>query len=189
MNTGDLLLATTNQFPFWFERLVQSAEIPPWIGSNSYYAINRFLSLGVLWVYFNRISAANNCYSSSMWQKIQIIAQIHISLHFSNHINFFFTNRFLNFINIVSFFVTKHFVGSILQNNLRPSSVPAVPQTFKPLALTVWHAAIPTPPLAPWTRTLSLACTWALRSRAQKSNKIWATNGSSLFKTHFSGSL
>ena len=49
-----------------------------------------------------------------------------------------------------------------------PSVVPAVPKTRNPAARAIWTAATPTPPLAPWTRTVSPGTARILWKRARQ---------------------
>jgi len=53
----------------------------------------------------------------------------------------------------------------------RPSGVPAVPIAVNPIILASWSAAVPTPPDAPCTKTVSPGCALARFCNAKQAVK------------------
>ena len=71
---------------------------------------------------------------------------------------------------------------------LRPLSVPAVPMTLSPMARPNCAAAVPTPPLAPWMRSVSPALAWEIWESARNAVAYGTNSPAPWAKEIFSGS-
>ena len=72
------------------------------------------------------------------------------------------TGGFQNFFGVARFGVIERLMRTFRFTRSRPLGVPAVPKTVMPIARANCTAAVPTPPLAPWIRSVSpaRACAW-----------------------------
>src|SRR5215471_1563793 len=104
---------------------------------------------------------ANNDHAPIFGQKFCVVGEIYVGEHFENDVHSAVACRFQNFFLISGFMVIENLVRSLSLCYSRPVGVPAVPKIMRPILRAICTAAIPTPPLAPCTRTVSEACAFA----------------------------
>ena len=99
--------------------------------------------------------ASDHHHAPSRRQELQVSAQVHVGEHLQNHVHAP-AGREANDLVLIAFHpMVEDVVRALTQREIASLVGPAVPMTVIPMARAVWTAAIPTPPLAPWTRSVS----------------------------------
>jgi len=84
--------------------------------------------------------------------------QVHVGEHFENDVHTAAARGFQDFFLITRLAVIENLMRTFPLCEVEAFCVPAVPKMVRPMARAICTAALPTPPLAPCTSTLSEAC-------------------------------